>query len=182
MEVADTPNMQIASSCITGPDAAGDYVVTMKVANLGSLSVPPTEGGPDAIWLTRWELPNPNPSVADQGHVFYVAMESDNGGPPSFYAGETQSIAAVPGSSSGQGFFLTYPPEETITGSYTPGSPGTITIDVPAADVGNPSASLEPLYSVTGLTATQAEPSTLSGTLVANVFNLIDASNSYDAG
>lgn len=182
LQLADTANMQIVSSCISGPNAAGDYVVTMKVDNLGTLSVPASEGGPDAIWLTRWELPTGSPSFADQGQVFYAAMESYAGGAPTFYAGRTQTIAARPNTGSGQGFFLTYPPEDRVTGTYTRGSPGTITIDVPAADVGNPGRANLKLYSATGLTATQLEPSSASGTLAANVFNVIDASAPYDAG
>jgi len=177
LETADTPNMQIVSSCVTGPNTAGDYVVTMKVSNLGTLSVPATEGGPDALWLTRWELPTSTPSFSDQGHVFYAAMESDNGGTPTFYAGETKSLKAP----TEVAFMLTYPPEDAVTGSYTAGSPGTITIDVPAADVGN--ATTGELYSATGLTATQAETSALAsetGTFAASIFNLIDASASYD--
>jgi hypothetical protein len=181
LELADTANMQIAQSCVSGPNKKGDYVVTMSVDNLSSLAVPLTEGGPDAIWLTRWELPTSSPSLADQGHVFYAAMESDNGGPPSFYAGETQTLAYSSGTSIGQGFFLTYPPQDAVTGTYTAGSPGTITIDVPASLVGDPSNAKLAIYSVSGLTATQSEPSSLSETLATNVFNLIDASASYDS-
>jgi hypothetical protein len=58
--------------------------------------VPATEGGPDAVWLTRWELPVTSPSFATQGHVFYAAMESDGGAAPTFYTGETKTLAAGP--------------------------------------------------------------------------------------
>jgi hypothetical protein len=51
---------------------------------------------------------------------------------------------------------------------------------VPAADVGNPSAKALKLYSVTGITATQAQPASLSGSLAASVFNLINATAPYD--
>ncbi|MHB1987411.1 MAG: hypothetical protein ACYCSF_05440 [Acidimicrobiales bacterium] len=182
-ETKDSPNLQIIKSCISGPNASGNYVVTMKVDNLSSLAVSPTEGGPDAVWLTRWELPTASPSVSDQGHVFYAAMESDSGAAPSFYAGETQTLAAgTTATGTGQGFFMTYPPEQAVTGSYTAGSPGTITINVPAKDVGNSSASLLRLFSVTGMTVTQSEPSSLSGSLAASVFNVIDSTAPYDAG
>jgi hypothetical protein len=68
-----------------------------------------------------------------------------------------------------------------VTGSYTRGAPGTITIDVPSADVGNPAGSALPLYSVTAIAATQAELSSLAGGLAASVFNQIDASAPYGA-
>ncbi|MHB8457602.1 MAG: sialidase family protein, partial [Acidimicrobiales bacterium] len=180
-ETAGTANMQILRSCISGPNAAGNYVVTMTVANLGSLSVPASEGGPVATWLTRWELPTPHPSFANQGHVFYAAMEAAGGLLPTFYAGETSTLGSSPVSGAGQGFFMTYSPEKTVTGTYTAGSPGTITINVPAADVGNQARRRLTLYSVTGMTTTQAEPSSLSGVIAASVFNLIDASAPYDA-
>jgi hypothetical protein len=60
---------------------------------------------------------------------------------------------------------MTYPPEDAVTDSYTPSSPGTITLDVPAADVGNPAGASLRLYSATGITPTQSEPSSLSANL-----------------
>ncbi len=180
-ETKASPNLQILSSCIKGPDRAGDYVVTMKLRSLRSLSVSPALGGTAALWLTRWELPTAHPSFADQGHVFYAAMESDSGGTPTFYAGETKTLAAGPGPlGSGQGFFFTYPPTTAVKGHYDART-GVITIDVPARVVGNAARRRLELYSVTGLTATQSEPSSLSSNLAANVFNLIDASAPYDA-
>lgn len=169
-ETVATPNLRILRSAVSGPNRAGDYVVTMTVANLSSLAASPALGGPDAVWLTRWELPTSHPSVAVQGHVFFAAMESDAGGAPSFYAGQTGTISTT------HAKYLTYPPGVAVTGHYTPGAPGTITIDVPAADVGNPSGSALPLFSVTGLTATQSLPAAAGQA----VFNQIDATAPYD--
>jgi len=85
------------------------------VQGLSTLAVSPTLGGTDAVWLVRWEVPDPNGA----GHTYYAAMESDNSQAPTFFDGETTTLA------DGEGFFLTYPPTHTIQGSYT--SAGTIT-------------------------------------------------------
>lgn len=168
-EAVAPANLRIVRSAVSGPDAAGNYTVTMKVQGLNSLSAA-SMGGQDTLWLTRWELPARHPSLADQGHVYYAAMESELGGPPSFYAGQTSTLAA-PGSGA---FFLTYPPEDTVSGTYTLGAPGTIKITVPAADVGGPRTGN--LYSVTGITATEVIPPATG----AAVFNQIDATAPYD--
>src|SRR5438445_2313766 len=165
---AETPasqgsNMQIVSSSMK--KGTGAYTVTMKVGSLASLLPDPTLGGTDALWLTRWELPNPSPSTGSQGHVFYAAMESNAGGPPTFYDGD--SICGV---ASTHCKLLAYPPQHTVTGSYAPD--GTITITVPYADVGGGGA----LFSVTGVTATQQAPSSTG----AAVFNVIDSTPPYD--
>ena len=113
------------------------------------------------MWLTRWEVPDPNGA----GHTYYAAMESDNGQAPTFFDGETSTLA------SGEGFFLTYPPTHAIQGKYT--SAGTITFTVPVADVGgNPNAVL---YSLTGLTVTQPQSSSSN-----TIFNQIDATAPFD--
>jgi hypothetical protein len=70
--------------------------------------------------------------------------------------------------------FLTYPPAHAIQGSYTAGSPGTITLTVPIADVGGNSKAT--LYSLTGLTVTQATASSSGDT----IFNQIDATRPFD--
>ncbi len=165
------------ASCIAQPNAQGDYVVSMHVSSLGSLTVGNGMGGPDAVWLTRWELPIPAASRTHtaQGHVFFAAMESDAGGTPTFYAGETGTVQAPGSTASQQGFMLTYPPTYSVPGSYDPAT-GIITIDVPAKDVGNPSAAPVELYSVTGLTATQAQPASTDSA----IFNQIDATAPYD--
>ena len=164
-ETAASPgsNLRIVTSSVA---KQGQYYnVTMQVGSLASLAPDPTLGGDDIIWLTRWELPNSHPTTASQGHFFYAAMESNAGGPPTFYDGDS-----VCGVASTHCKFLTYPPAHTVTGSYT--ASGTITIKVPIADVGGSGS----LYSVTGLTATQTQPST-TGT---SIFNVIDSTPPYN--
>lgn len=159
-------NMRIVTSAI----APGKqfYTVTMKVGSLTSLLPDPTLGGTNAIWLTRWEVPNPKPTTQTQGHFFYAAMESDAGGPPTFYDGDS-----VCGIATTHCKMITYPLGHTVSGSYSPD--GTITIKVPLGDVGG---SVKTLYSVTGVTATQNEQ---SSTRTA-VFNVIDSTPPYNVG
>lgn len=164
-ETAAAPggNMRIVHSSVAkGPKY---YTVTMQVGSLASLAPDPALGGTDLVWVTRWELPNPNPTTAVQGHVFYAAMESSAGDAPTFYDGES-----VCGVASTHCKLLAYPPAHTVSGSYT--ASGTITLKVPVGDVGG-SASL---YSVTGLTATQTQPSSTG----AAIFNVIDSTPPYD--
>jgi hypothetical protein len=155
-------NVDIVRSSVSA-DKAG-YTVTMQVRSLLSLLPPPTLGGTDLIWLTRWELPTSQPTTANQGHFYYAAMESDNGAPPTFYEGD-----AICGVASTHCKFLTYPPAHAIRGGYSP--TGTITITVPYSDV--PKGSL---FSVTGVTATQTESSSTG----AAIFNVIDSTPPYN--
>ena len=155
-------NVDIVNSSISVGKTA--YTVTMQVGNLVSLLPSPTLGGSDLVWLTRWELPTSRPTTANQGHFYYAAMESDNGGPPTFYDGD-----AVCGVATTHCKFLTYPPQHTVTGSYT--QAGTITITVPFKDVPRGQ-----LYSATGVTATQTQPAS-TGTAL---FNVIDSTPPYN--
>jgi hypothetical protein len=160
-------NMRIVNSSVTR--SGKNLIVTMKVGSLASLLPDPSLGGTDAIWLTRWELPNPHPTTASQGHIFYAAMESDAGGAPTFYDGD--SVCGIPPNNPAEHCKgITYPPGHAIKGSYTPA--GTITLTVPMADVGGSGS----LYSVTGLTATQNEP----GSSGLALFNVIDSTPPYD--
>jgi hypothetical protein len=160
-------NMRIVNSSVSR--SGKNYIVTMKVGSLASLLPDPSLGGTDAVWLTRWQLPNPHPTTASQGHIFYAAMESDGGGAPTFYDGD--SVCGVPPSNPAEHCkVITYPPAHTIKGSYSPS--GTITLTVPMADVGGSGS----LYSITGVTATQAEP----GSTGAAIFNVIDSTAPYD--
>ena len=162
-EIKAGGNMRILKSSVK--EKGKNYIVTMKVKNLNSLSVDPSLGGTDAIWLTRWETQKGKRSTANQGHVFFAAMESDGGGAPSFYVGE--SVCGV-ASSHCKG--LTYPPSKTIKGKYT--KKGTIRLVVPVKLVGGD----RKLFSITGLTATQTAPGS-SGTAI---FNVIDSTAPYN--
>ena len=161
MTTAASTNLVIQSASVTEPDSK-HLRFTIQVQDLSSLVVSPTLGGTDAVWLVRWEVP----VSGNAGHTYFAAMESDNGGSPAFFDGETASINTT------KGKFLTYPPAHSIQGSYTPS--GTITLTVPVADVGGNSKAV--LYSLTGLTVTQATPSGNGDTL----FNQIDATRPFD--
>src|SRR6266404_2401960 len=156
-------NLVISSASVTMPDAQ-HYRFKINVQNLSTLAVLPTLGGTDAVWLVRWEVPDPNGA----GHIYFAAMESDAGQAPSFFDGETSSINTT------HGKFLTYPGAHSIQGSFTLGSPGVITLNVPVADVGGNSKAT--LFSITGLTVTQATASSTGDT----IFNQIDAIAPFD--
>ncbi len=156
-------NLVISSASVTMPDAQ-HYRFKINVQNLSTLAVLPTLGGTDAVWLVRWEVPDPNGA----GHTYFAAMESDAGQAPSFFDGETSSINTT------HGKFLTYPGAHSIQGSFTMGGPGVITLNVPVADVGGNSKAT--LFSITGLTVTQATASSTGDT----IFNQIDATAPFD--
>jgi hypothetical protein len=79
----------------------------------------------------------------------HAAMESDNGGAPTFFDGETPTL------DSNQGFFITYPPAHTIAGSYKNlQTGGVIMLTVPISDVGGNGSAI--LYSLTGPSVTQS--------------------------
>ena len=158
-----TTNLVVKSASVSRPDPQ-HYRFKIKVQDLTSLSVPATLGGTDAVWLVRWEVPDPNGA----GHTYFAAMESDGGQTPTFFDGETSTISDT------HGKFMTYPGAHTIQGTYTATAPGVITLTVPIADVGgNANATL---YSITGLSVTQTTPSS-SGTAI---FNQIDATQAFD--
>jgi hypothetical protein len=161
--VAASSNLILQQASVTMPDKQ-HYMFTINVQSLSTLSVSPTLGGTDAVWLVRWEVPDPNGA----GHTYFAAMESDNGQAPTFFDGETQTL------DSNQGFFITYPPAHTITGSYKNSQKGgVITLTVPISDVGgNGSATL---YSLTGLSVTQSTASSSN-----TIFNQIDATAPFD--
>ena len=160
---AASTNLVIQSTSVTMPDSK-HYRFSITVQDLSTLAASATLGGTDAVWLVRWEVPDPNGA----GHTYFAAMESDGGAAPSFFDGETSSINTT------HGKFLTYPPAHTIQASYLATSPGTITLTVPVADVGGNSKTT--LYSITGLTVTQGTASSIGDT----IFNQIDATRPFD--
>ena len=154
-------NLGIQSASVSEPDSK-HLRISIQVQDLSTLAVSPTLGGTDAVWFVRWEVP----SSSGAGHTYFAGMESVSGGAPTFFDGETSSVNTT------HGKFLTYPPAHTIQGSYT--ASGTITLTVPIADVGGNSKAT--LYSLTGLTVTQATPSSTGDT----IFNQIDATKPFD--
>jgi len=158
-----TGNLIIQHASVTKPNSQ-NYQITIAVQDLTSLIALPTLGGTDAVWLVRWEVPDPKGA----GHTYFAAMESDAGQAPTFFDGETSSIDTT------HGKFLTYPPGHTIHGSYTATIPGVITLTVPIADVGGNSKAT--LYSITGVSVAQTTPSSGGQT----IFNQIDATRAFD--
>jgi hypothetical protein len=156
-------NVRIVRSSVTRGTTT--LTVKMQVEDLSTLVPDPSLGGQDLVWLTRWEEPTANPTQRNQGHVFVAAMESDGGTPPTFFAADSDCGIATTHCK-----FLTFPQERLVKGSYTPS--GTITIQVPLKFLGNPG----PLYSVTGATVTQTEPSATGHA----IFNVIDSTPPYN--
>src|SRR5207245_5278669 len=122
--VPATGNLVIKAASVTMPDPQ-HYRFKIAVSDLRTLFVSPTLGGTDAVWLVRWEVPDPNGA----GHLYFAAMESDGGMTPTFYDGETLSVKTT------HGKFLTYNRAHSIQGSYKATIPGDITVDVTDADV-----------------------------------------------
>jgi len=155
-----SPNLILKSASVSMPDS-GHLRFKLSVESLNTLSVSPTLGGTDGVWLVRWEVPDPNGA----GHTYFAAMESDGGQAPSFFDGETSSINTT------HAKFLTYPPAHTIQGSFSPS--GVITLTVPIGDVGGTTTTL---YSISGITVTQSSPSSTGDT----IFSAIDATKPFD--
>jgi len=189
VSTAQLVNLTLQSSAAQlGP---GDLVVTMQIADLRSLAPQVQSLGPDLVWLTQWHV------VSDQdpngGKVYFVYMESVNGGAPSCFAGE---MAVLTDSAT---ILNTYPGvtqlgtgPDTGSCSYTPTAPGTITIDIPlslcAANLASNFCVTDPgadptLYSVTSATMSltqQANTVAPFGGIGGVPFNLIDVSPPYE--
>lgn len=168
------PNLDLLSASMAQPDSQ-HYQVKLQVADLTSLAPPAGAGGPDLVWLMQWHLPSR--TDAQGGKVFFAYMESFNGQAPTFWDGESALYLANGG--TGQ---ISYPGMHQITGSYTAGAPGTITIDVPAADVADGAIDAN-LYSVQASTMTltaQASSAPPVGGIGGLPFNLINTTTSFD--
>ena len=199
------PSLDILQSSMSKPDSANChpagtpcYRVMMTVNNLTI----PTTPAPDAfaVWLTQWLVPadpactSAAASCKNGGKNPFVYLKSDG----TCWSGEN-AVQRLAG-----GVTLTYPGSKTITApgacSYKPGPFGTITIDVPIADV-SLDAGVSPisnrLYSVTASTMTlQLPPESpapvqatipVGGVTTVNVrrlggqpFDLIDVVRAYD--
>jgi hypothetical protein len=180
------------------PNSAPCYRVKMTVQKL-SLTPP----APDtvAVWLTQWLAPaDPNcasvaASCKNGGKNPFVYFEYDSNPlsmtPTSCWSGENAAITV------GGGVALTYPGLKQIKGagcSYSLGDNGTITIDVPIADVSVDGSSVGPnrLYSVTASTMTLIAPAesvqpdangnfhAFTGPIGGVLFDLIDVVRAYD--
>jgi len=194
------PNLDILQSSFSQPALAAChpagtpcYRVKMIVNNL-SLTPP----APDAVavWLTQWLVPadpgctSSADSCANGGKNPFVYFES--GATASCWSGQNAALLL------GGGVTLTYPGTKQITApgacSFVPGPFGTITIDVPIADVSldaGVAAASTRLFSVTASTMTLPAPAEsvppnpgnfklFSGPIGGVLFDLIDVVRAYD--
>ena len=179
-------NLDIVGSSVSKPAAAdchpsgtACYRVTMTLNNLNNFN---PAGGQDTdtnvVWLTQWLVQSSTDSVG--GRNFFAYAESTNGGALSCFDGDagTQRI--------GGGLTLTYPGRIAITapGACTAqtGKNGTITIDVPTADVSEVDPVDNSLHEVTASTMTTPGPMECLCTVASPIgvpFNLIDVAKAY---
>jgi hypothetical protein len=170
------PNMDVLESDISQPDAA-TYQVRMTVQDLSSLAPRDATAGSVLVWSTQWHVPSA--TDPNGGKMFHAYMESDRGGAPTFWVGENATTTFANGG-NGQ---LTYPGTTQVTGSYTAGSPGVITINVPVGAVAEAGAVNATLYSVTANSEalpTLAENGYLGSGIGGQMFNLVDVAEPYD--
>jgi hypothetical protein len=205
---ANFPNLDILQSSFSRPNPANChpagttcYRVNMTVNNLSLTPLfganPPFYlGDPVAVWLTQWLEPAdpacaPSASCTNGGKNPFVYFES-NGTTTSCWSGENAAFTV------GGGVALTYPGLKPIMASgacsFVPGAFGTITIDVPIADVSVDGSSVGPnrLYSVTASTMTLNAPAesnppdvngnfhAFTGPVGGVLFDLIDVVRAYD--
>ena len=203
---ANIVNLDILQSSFSQPTAANChpagtpcYRVKMIVNDLTSLTPP----APDtvAVWLTQWLAPadpactSSADSCKKGGKNPFVYFES-HGTSTSCWSGENAAILV------GGGAALTYPGTKqiTATGACTvvQGPFGTITIDVPIADVSGVAPLSNRLYSVTastmtilagdaehpvpdnGVTTPIGHVSVLNSPVGGQLFDLIDVVRAYD--
>jgi hypothetical protein len=151
-----TKGMDIGGVTITQADSQ-HLRITMSTAdsNLASnLASSLSLGGTTADWIVRWAAPsyhksNGHGGYLGDGDMFYVGMESTNGGTPKYFTGSTDSL-----NTSHAKYFI-YTPKTSVPGSI---KGNTITWTVPLSAVGSPPKGAG-LYSVTGFTSTQLLPS-----------------------
>ena len=195
---ASMSNLDILASKVAWPSASSCHPagtaclrVTMKLSNLSLAAPLSPDTDPDVVWLTQWLLPasasctSPAASCVNGGVNVDVYAESNNGGAVQCWTGQNALEQNV------EGVQLTYPGSTQLTApgacASKSGHNGTITIDVPLADV-----SLDPgvaafstrLYSVTASTMTlqaQASSAPSFGGVGGLPFNLIDVAPAYDA-
>jgi hypothetical protein len=172
---ANQPNVDILESDISSPDPE-HYQVRMTVSDLTTLAPQNPTAGTVQVWSTQWHVVSS--SDPNGGKIFHAYMESDNGAAPTFWVGENATMAGNGGNGT-----ITYPGSTQVTGTYTAGAPGVITISVPTTAVSEPGAVGTTLYSVTASTqalGAVAEQGNLGSGIGGQLFNLIDVAEPYD--
>jgi hypothetical protein len=141
-------------SGVTITQADRDHLrVTMKTGDSqlsSNLGIPFSLGGTTADWIVRWAAPsyhksNGHGGYLGDGDIFYVGMESTQGGAPKFFTGTTDSLTTT------HAKYFIYTPQTTVPGSI---NGDTISWTVPLSAVGTP-AKGDSLFSVTAFTSTQ---------------------------
>jgi len=180
---ANMPQLDIINSSVskitTAPCsvAAPCYQVVMQLNNLSLAPTTAQDPDPDLVWLTQWLVPST--TDPNGGKNFMVYAESFNGGALQCFAGENAAQAV------GGGVTLTYPGATTLPAANcnaTLGPNGTITIDVPLADVTEAGAIDNRLHEVTASTMTLQQPANSVpsvGGIGGSLFNLIDVVQGY---
>jgi len=185
----DMPHLDLLQACMSQPDAT-HYQIKMKVADLttpgGSSGPGPdaTAGGTVNTWQMQWHVPSTTDPAG--GALFMAYMESANGAAPVCWVGQNSQQEAPGGAE------LTYPGTTQLPSSdcsYTATAPGLITITVPIADVTEPGALNNTLYSVTASTQTVDAPNAETpaaqnvpalGVVAGQLPNLIDVAPAFD--
>jgi hypothetical protein len=150
------------------PSQPGYFVFKMKVENLNSLPA-------NSRWRIAWDY---SPRTAPATEIYYVGMTMGNTGTQPTFEYGTLADAGVPAV-----LLLSETPiNPAAQGSYLPD--GTITINVPKADVGNPQVG-DLLGAIGGKTITGDTPETKtlerSTTFVDHTFIKGNSDNSYPA-
>ena len=180
---ANMPQLDITNSSVrmltSAPcsAAAPCYQVVMKLNNLSLAPTTAQDPDLDLVWLTQWFVPST--TDPNGGKNFFVYAESFNGSAVQCFAGENAEQAV------GGGVALTYPGVTQLPAAncrVTTGHNGTITINVPLANVNEPGAIDNRLHEVTASTMTLVERANtvppISG-IGGSLFNLIDVAQGY---
>jgi hypothetical protein len=173
---SNQPNLEMLGSQMRLVNAGQTLQIKMLVGDLTNLGAKSDAGGTTLVWSTQWKVPSA--TDPNGGKYFHAYMQSIAGASPTFAVGENAL------QQEGGGLLATYPGSTSLTsgGSYTATAPGVITINVPVADVTEPGAINNILYSVTS--ASMSLAGTADGPNVSGIggvpFNLIDTTPAYD--
>ncbi len=157
----NVPKLDITGSSLNiSPTDPLSLDVRMNIADLSALPgvVDSAINGNNQYvdYLTSWNYHVPGHGQADYdstGNIYYAYLEVNRAtGAVTAYDGATCGVLA-----GTRDKFLVYPGQNAITYSVNKGTPGTIDLYVPRADVGNPAAGAS-LYSVTAHAVGQTAP------------------------
>ena len=135
----EVPGMDLTGSTVSLSGDGSTLNISMKVADLSSISnTAAAVQAPLLSFVTRWVMHG-----SGQDTIYYAEMETDaSGAAPMFYAGQAQSVDLCSVSACFP-HVITYPEvgsgSNSVTGALDCSSkPCTISMSVPAADVGSP--------------------------------------------